>query len=267
MLGKLGRCRRSWSAIGAVRSTCYTRPSTNMSKEETCQKLSLLGWPEFCTFFWGWVVQFGKFMTEEWMVARENFHIFKWKTFSNWQNGDFARWDEIYQGQWFLRRVRAAKVEREKSQCHRGHAENIQASTCTDVACFFLYDLLVLMILHHLAIFPYSYVWFVYLFSGVTLFFFFEANRSRSPKQAFFRSFLVRGNSCIQLCRCRMVQAVSGDLGEVAATPRCWHMPCAKSCGSSLKLKGWLWFRKGWNHDGILKGSRNWHLRSQCLEH
>lgn len=87
--------------------------------------------------FLGWVVQFGKFMTEEWMVARENFNIFKLKTFSNWQNGDFGRWDEIYQGQWFLRRVRAAKVEREKLQCHRGHAENIQASTCTDVASFF----------------------------------------------------------------------------------------------------------------------------------
>lgn len=54
MLGKRGRCRRSWSAIGAVRSTCYTRPSTNMSKEETCQKLSLPGWPEFCTFFFLW---------------------------------------------------------------------------------------------------------------------------------------------------------------------------------------------------------------------
>lgn len=153
----------------------------------------------FAPFFFcggGWVVQFGKFMTEEWLVARENFHIFKWKTFQDlpafsdlpWQNGDFGRWDEIYQGQWFLRRVRAAKVEREELQCLRGHAENIQASTCTDVACFFLVWSSCIndhssFIIFYLSS-QYIYVWFVYsIFSLEALFFFFWGE-SKSLSQA-----------------------------------------------------------------------------------
>lgn len=65
---------------------------------------------------------------------------------------------------------------------------------------FFWYDPLVLMIIHHSSSFTCPRSIFMFDLCTVSFlwrhfFFFFEANRSRSPKQAFFRSFLVRGTS------------------------------------------------------------------------
>ena len=130
-------------------------------------------------FGWGGVVKFGKFTKEEtgWLQEKtsrfSSENISKPASFFGFTITKmviFGPWGEIYQGQWFLRRVRAAKVERETWQCQpRSCWKQSQSSTSTDVAWlffFFLYDVLVLMIIQfwlciNYIIFTYIYVWFV----------------------------------------------------------------------------------------------------------
>ena len=178
MFGKLGRCRRSWSAIGAVRSTCYTRPSSNMSKEETCQKLTLPGWPESCFFFgvgWGskvWEVYEGNGWLQEKTSTFSSENISKPASFFGFT---ITKWWFWTLGWDLPRPVLPAKGaggqggERKVAMPTAVMLKTvaiINVYRCCMIIYFFWYDVLLWMIVQFwlfidYIIFTYIYVWFV----------------------------------------------------------------------------------------------------------